>query len=159
MSYNLGIVTRNKSALIVTNDYKYDEFILLKPTSGLKVEGQLVQLVCICFGDKEKRSLTHKIMTNAEQADYTKEDILAMMKEHGVELRVITDKAVHVFQYIRDVAIHGVVDSNNTTFWFGDTEHRKLFYPYCGIEGKSFHHAHRDKELCRVFEFVAVINW
>ncbi|UNI71857.1 hypothetical protein Churi_gp333 [Pseudomonas phage Churi] len=100
MSYNLGIVTRNKSALIVTNDYKYDEFVLLKPTSGLKVEGQLVQLVCICFGDKEKRSLTHKIMTNAEQADYTKEDILAMMKEHGVELRVITDKAVHVFQYI-----------------------------------------------------------
>ncbi|AAL82917.1 PHIKZ016 [Pseudomonas phage phiKZ] len=159
MSYSLGIVTRNKSALIVTSDYKYDEFVLLKPTNGLKVEGQLVQLVCICFGDKEKRSLTHEIMANAEQADYTKDDILTIMKEHGVELRVITDKAVHVFQYIRDVAIHGVVDSNNTTFWFGDTEHRKLFYPYCGIEGKSFHHALRDKELCRVFEFVTVINW
>uniref|UniRef100_A0AAU8KSG9 Uncharacterized protein n=1 Tax=Pseudomonas phage vB_PaeM_FBPa36 TaxID=3231237 RepID=A0AAU8KSG9_9VIRU len=159
MTYNLGITTRNKSALIVTNDYKYNEFILLKPTNGLKVEGQLVQLVCICFGDKEKRSLTHQIMTNAEPVDYTKEDILAMMKEYGVELRVITDKAVHVFQYIRDVAIHGVVDSNNTTFWFGDTEHRKLFYPYCGIEGKPFHHAPRDKELCQVFELVTVISW
>ncbi|MFO5973158.1 hypothetical protein, partial [Pseudomonas aeruginosa] len=56
-----------------------------------------MQLVCICFGDKEKRSLTHEIMISAEQVDYTKDDILAMMKEHGVELRVITDKAVDVF--------------------------------------------------------------
>ncbi|MFO5701965.1 hypothetical protein ACLBSN_32900, partial [Klebsiella pneumoniae] len=67
---------------------------LLKPINRLKVEGQLVPLFCICFGDKEKRSLTHEIMIRAEQVDYTKDDIQAMMKKHGVELLQIKDKAV-----------------------------------------------------------------
>ncbi|MBW6072733.1 hypothetical protein, partial [Pseudomonas aeruginosa] len=85
MAYSLGIAVRDSSVLIVTNDFKYENIVLFKPINGMKIEGASVHLVCICFGDKEKRSLVHEIMTNNERTDYSREDILAMMTEHGVE--------------------------------------------------------------------------
>lgn len=158
MSYSLGIAVRDRSVLVVTDDFKYENVVLFKPINGLKIEGEAVKLVCVYLGEKEKRALVHEIMTNAERVDYNKDDILGMMREHGVELRVITDKSVHVFQNIRGVETHGTVDSNVTTFWIGSGEHRKLFFPYCGAEGKPFRQAYRDEELCRVFEFVTVVD-
>lgn len=157
--YRLGMVLRDRKVLIVSDDLKYRDHVLYKPTNKVCINGDEVKLLAIIHGDEASRKLVCDKIRSSEDIDFTSESLLACMRLYGVELRLFTHSDVHVLQFIRGVETHSVLkDCTRTSFWYGATKDRELLLKYGLIGAPKLRSAMRDEALAKSFPLVWVVE-